>query len=128
MYCLLTLLVGLALTAKAEAQVVDHLSKRPSTSTATTQNTPLPTLISPLLTAIEGETAHKQDAFQATVCLTWIHFVLDETSLAIARSPKDFGAVIPFLASSGQGLTAWTHSCIVKGAYIKGRHTVEDTM
>lgn len=125
---MLTLPIGLALTAKAEAQVVDHLSKRPTTSAATSQNTPLPTLISPLLTAIEGEAVHKQDAFQATVCLAWIHFVLEETSLAIARSPKDFEALIPFPSSGGLGLTAWTHICIVKGAYIKGRVPMESIM
>jgi hypothetical protein len=111
---------GLTLTARSEAQVVAHNTQRPSTaaSTASTATSGLATIIPSLLTAVEDEGDHVQDAFQATICLGWLHYVLDEPGLAIARLPKDFAAVATKL--EGQSMTGWTQVCVVKGAFLKG--------
>jgi hypothetical protein len=59
-----------------------------------------------------------QDAFQATVCLAWLHYVLDEPGLAVARLPKDMAAVATKMQHAVP--TDWTRVCIVKGAFLKG--------
>jgi hypothetical protein len=61
-----------------------------------------------------------QDAFQATVCLGWLHYVLEEPGLAIARLPKDFAAVASKLSNQGSSPSGWTRVCIIKGAFLKG--------
>jgi hypothetical protein len=73
-----------------------------------------------LLTAIEEERDHVQDAFQATVCLGWLHYVLEEPGLAVARLPKDFPSVVSDLTSQGEPLSGWSRVCVVKGAFLKG--------
>ncbi|CBY00722.1 similar to filamentation protein (Rhf1) [Plenodomus lingam JN3] len=77
-------------------------------------------VIPTLLTAIEEADSHAQDAFQATVCLGWLHYVLEEPDLAVARLPKDFGAVATQLSGEAATLTGWSRVCLVKGTYLKG--------
>ncbi|KAF2756186.1 hypothetical protein EJ05DRAFT_502650 [Pseudovirgaria hyperparasitica] len=108
----------LILTARAEAQIAAYNERRPATA-ASTSTTSLPKLIPTLITAIEEETEYKQDAFQANVCLGWMHSTLDEPGLAVARFPKDLIASYSQLKEEEQ-LTAWTSTCVVKGAYLKG--------
>jgi hypothetical protein len=83
-----------------------------------------------LLTAVEDEEL-VQDAFQATVCLGWLHYVLNEPGLAAARLPKDMAAVATKF--EGQSPTGWTRVSIVKGAFLRGsslekRGSVEDAI
>lgn len=59
-----------------------------------------------------------QDAFQATVCLGWLHYVLEEPGLAVARLPKDFTAVATKLGETA--LSPWSRVCIIKGTFLKG--------
>ena len=108
------------MTARSEAQVVTYSTRRPSTaaSTASAATSGLASIIPTLLTAVEDEGDHVQDAFQATICLGWLHYVLDEPGLAIARLPKDFAAVATKL--EGQSMSGWTRVCLVKGAFLKG--------
>ncbi|KAF2680673.1 filamentation protein-like protein [Lentithecium fluviatile CBS 122367] len=107
----------LTLTARSEAQVVAYSTQRPATA-ASTVSSGLSTIIPALLTAVEEEGDHVQDAFQATVCLGWLHYVLDEPGLAIARLPKDFAAVAAKMER--QALSGWARVCIVKGTFLKG--------
>lgn len=72
-----------------------------------------------MLTAIDDEGDNVEDAFQATICLGWLHFELGEPGLAVARFPKDFAAVASKM-SSNEGMNNWTLVCLVKGAYLKG--------
>jgi hypothetical protein len=67
-----------------------------------------------------------QDAFQATVCLGWLHYVLEEPGLAVARLPKDFSAVASKMASQGSSLSGWSRVCVVKGAFLKGRRVFSE--
>lgn len=79
-------------------------------------------MIPSLLTAIEEQTdtAPKQDLFQATVCLGWLHYVLDEPGLAVARLPKDFGEAANNMSGEGTTISGWSKVCLVKGTYLKG--------
>lgn len=109
--------LGLTKTARAEAQIAQHSSQRPSTDSSAASSG-LSTLVPTLLTAIDEEGNHVQDAFQATVCLAWLHYVLDEPGLAVARLPKDMAAVATKMQETTP--TNWTRACIVKGAFLKG--------
>ncbi|KAF2654221.1 hypothetical protein K491DRAFT_483969 [Lophiostoma macrostomum CBS 122681] len=109
----------LTLTARSEAQISAYSTQRPSTA-ASSASSGLSQIIPSLLTAIEEEGDHVQDAFQATICLGWLHYVLEEPGLAIARLPKDFAAVASKLSSQGSSPSGWARVCIVKGAFLKG--------
>ncbi|KAF2457063.1 hypothetical protein BDY21DRAFT_415202 [Lineolata rhizophorae] len=122
----------LALTARSEAQVAtwlrDPAHQRPSTAASTTEGHSLFTLIPPLLAALEEETEHGTDAFEARICLGWVHWVLDEPRLAVARLPRDFAPVVAGMmrpgtggGKSGVGVIEWPQTCVIKGAYLKGR-------
>lgn len=109
---------GLTLTARSDAQIAAYSTQRPSTA-ASTASHGLSQIIHSLLTTIESEGGSSQDVFQANVCLGWLHYVLDEPGLAVARLPKDFGAVATSL--TGQAApSGWSKVCVVKGAYLKG--------
>ncbi|KAH7122716.1 hypothetical protein B0J11DRAFT_532151 [Dendryphion nanum] len=108
----------LTLTARSEAQIAAHSSQRPSTSSSVA-SPDLSTIIPTLLSAIDEESDHVQDAFQATVCLGWLHYVLDEPGLSVARLPKDFAVVATKMANTGS-LSGWTRVCLIKGAFLKG--------
>ncbi|KAF2750065.1 filamentation protein-like protein [Sporormia fimetaria CBS 119925] len=109
----------LALTARSEAQISAYSGQRPSTAASTVTNG-LSKIIPSLLSAIQEETEYVEDAFQATVCLGWLHYVLEEPGLAVARLPKDFASTISKLASQSGSLGGWTRVCIVKGVFLKG--------
>ncbi|PVI07644.1 filamentation protein-like protein [Periconia macrospinosa] len=113
----------LTLTARSEAQIAAQSPQRPSTASSASSSS-LANLIPPLQLAVDEEVDHAQDAFQATVCLGWIHYVLQEPGLAIARLPKDFAAVASKMQETS--MSGWTRVCIVKGAFLKG-WSQEDT-
>ncbi|KAF2024443.1 filamentation protein-like protein [Setomelanomma holmii] len=106
-------------TARSEAQIAAYSTQRPSTA-ASTASHGLSQIIPSLLTTIESEGELSQDAFQATVCLGWLHYVLEEPGLAVARFPKDFGAVATAMSGSTGSLSGWSRVCLVKGTYLKG--------
>ncbi|KAF2275185.1 filamentation protein-like protein [Westerdykella ornata] len=109
----------LTLTARSEARISHHSTLRPSTA-ASTSSTGLSQIIPSLLTAIDEEVDHAQDAFQATVCLGWLHYVLEEPGLAVVRLPKDFTTAAAKLSSEDGSLSGWSRVCVVKGAFLKG--------
>jgi len=116
----LTRVPGLTLTARSEAQVAAYSGQRPSTASSATSTGALAHIIPPLLTAMEEGETPAQDAFQANVCLGWVHYVSEEPGLAAARLPRDFGAVATQLAGEAGTLSGWSRVCLVKGTYLKG--------
>ncbi|KAG9387999.1 filamentation protein Rhf1 [Pyrenophora tritici-repentis] len=111
----------LTLTARSEAQVAAYSGQRPSTASSTKSTGALSQIIPPLLTAMDEGDTPAQDAFQANVCLGWVHYVSEEPGLAAARLPGDFGAVATqLLAEAGGALSGWSRVCLVKGTYLKG--------
>jgi hypothetical protein len=115
----LTASPGLTHTARSEAQIAAFSTQRPSTA-ASTASHGLSHIIPSLLSTIEGEGELSQDAFQANVCLGWLHYVLDEPGLAVARLPKDIGASATRFSQEGSSLSGWTRVCVIKGTYLKG--------
>jgi hypothetical protein len=61
-----------------------------------------------------------QAGFQATVCLGWLHYVLDEPGLAVSRLPDSLDTVAASLAGQVGSLTGWSKVCVVKGTFLKG--------
>ncbi|KAL9130552.1 MAG: hypothetical protein Q9175_006997, partial [Cornicularia normoerica] len=106
----------LTLTAQTERRIAE-VSGRPVTSSSAT---PLSPLIPPLHAAAEKEKTFNEDAFQAQVCLGWIHSTVGDPTLALSTLPPTFDRVSDRLSRDG-GITArWTQVCIVKGAYLRG--------
>lgn len=121
---ILEIFTGLIQTANAEVQVIAHIhNKRPSTAkgqTSPNQVSNLSELIPTLLSGIEQADGTPQDVFQAQVCLGWIHWILSEPGLAIARLPKDFDeSSVNDLFHATEGIAKWTEICIIKGGYLK---------
>lgn len=106
----------LTLTAQTECRIAD-VPGRPVTSSSATA---LSQLIPPLQAAAEKEKTFNEDAFQAQICLGWIHSTVGDPSLALSSLPPAFDRVSDRLSRDG-GITArWTQVCIVKGAYLRG--------
>ncbi|KAJ5573645.1 Tetratricopeptide-like helical [Penicillium hispanicum] len=105
-------------TATAESRVVAYLQQKTTTESPSTPN--LPELIPALLTTIENADGTPQEIVQAQVCLGWIHWTLNEPSLAVGRLPKNLTVTMESLVNEGSSLTTWTEVCLVKGCYIKG--------
>lgn len=76
--------------------------------------------ISKLLLALEEGNPTIEDKFQAEVCMSWIHWIADEPSLAFSRFPADLEKGTKRFPKE-EALSGWTHVCIVKAAYIQGR-------
>ncbi|KAH4055194.1 hypothetical protein HBI49_204750 [Parastagonospora nodorum] len=108
----------LTTTSRSEAQIAAYSAQRPSTAASTASHN-LSQIIPTLLTTIETENETSQDAFQAHVCLGWLHYVLDEPGLAVAHLPKDFRAATASMSEGGT-LTGWSRVCVVKGTYLRG--------
>lgn len=108
---------GLTLTAESECIVANaSTTNRPSSTNLSS----LSQLIQPLLDAIESERTYVEDEFQAQVCLGWIHWMLNEPGLTVARLPKDVDHEFAELDGTGKQSAGWTRVCAVKGAYLKG--------
>ncbi|KAF6241791.1 hypothetical protein HO173_000503 [Letharia columbiana] len=106
----------LILTAQTERRIAE-VSGRPITSSSATA---LSQLIPPLQAATEKEKAFNEDAFQAQICLGWIHSTVGDPTLALSILPPTFDRVSDRLSRDG-GITArWTQVCIIKGAYLRG--------
>ncbi|KAL4894118.1 hypothetical protein BDV59DRAFT_192826 [Aspergillus ambiguus] len=122
---------GLLEVASAEYQIAQHLQSSPSAARPSSPSSySVSELIPSLLSTIDKAEGSKQDVFQAQICLGWIHWVLNEPALAVARLPKDFGETLNVLTSSGEELSPWTRVCLVKGCYIKGaaQHSVSGSI
>lgn len=113
-------LSGLTLTAESEYAVVQFLKNNGTSTAASADSTSLSHLIPPLLEATEQERTYVEDEFQAQVCLGWIHWVVGEPTLTVARLPKDIDHDFAELDGTGKQSAGWTRVCAVKAAYLKG--------
>ncbi|KAL8691113.1 MAG: hypothetical protein Q9218_003587 [Villophora microphyllina] len=108
----------LQLTAQAEYQVASYVSAKGSS--ASTTSTKLSQLVPGLLSAARESTTFPQDAFQARICLGWLHWTLDEPELALQRLPANAMDAYKSLGESGTTKASWTSICAIKGACISG--------
>ena len=111
--------LGLQDTAATEYVLGTQLSERPLTSSS------LPSFdygerISALLAAIKDGNPTAEDTFQAEVCLAWLHWTINEPTLALSRLPSDLIHVQDRLEQTEKTLSGWTHVCIAKGGYLQG--------
>lgn len=106
---------GLALTAQTELQV----AQRPSTSSLTTKATSQ--LIPALENAIQKEKSNSEDVFQGQICMAWLRSTMGDWNDALANIPSGLDKAPDRLAKEGGIQSRWTHVCIVKGAYIRGK-------
>jgi cargo-transport protein YPP1 len=103
----------LVLAARSEATI--------SCTEVSKLNTTLAPLIQPLQDAITKDTTYPEDVFQATVCLGWIYWLLQEHKSAATVLAVDPHAVVSSSNSNSTGQsTQWILVCASKQAYIRG--------
>ncbi|KAL8796217.1 MAG: hypothetical protein Q9182_007405 [Xanthomendoza sp. 2 TL-2023] len=72
-----------------------------------------------LVSASQAATDYPEDAFQARVCLAWLHWTLNEPILALKSMPVNlidaYNDLVRAVTTSG-----WTRVCAIKGAYLQG--------
>lgn len=73
-----------------------------------------------LLTAIENEKTHIEDAFQAQICLGWLHWHLNEPALAAGRLPKNIANDLAQFDGPNKKPAEWTRVSALKASYVKG--------
>ncbi|CAG8981845.1 hypothetical protein HYALB_00013654 [Hymenoscyphus albidus] len=124
----------LALTAEAElvaheASLIRPTSRPGTANTASTarppssEPAPAPNLSEyiPLLqNAIENEHTFVEDEFQAQVCLGWIHWLLNDPTLAAQVLPKSIEQEFSQLDGTNKESAEWTRVCALKASYLKG--------
>ncbi|KAK4157984.1 hypothetical protein C8A00DRAFT_29055 [Chaetomidium leptoderma] len=112
---------------------------RPSSSAGLDAADQLPALLS----AIDAESQHTEDRFQARVCAGWLLWVLREYPAALARLPRTLlddnnnndpsaaGAVATTTTTSsnelpGDNPSEWTKVCGLKAAYLRANCLARD--
>ncbi|KAJ6781847.1 hypothetical protein PWT90_08149 [Aphanocladium album] len=115
----------LTLTAETECAISNstNSSERPSIA-AIVEKLNVDVTIPKLQAAIEAEATHRQDAFQARVCVGWMYWVVTQYDLALDHLPNG-------LAEAGQdtrdSLTEWTSVCAMKSAYLRANCLMRDS-
>ncbi|EJP70035.1 filamentation protein [Beauveria bassiana ARSEF 2860] len=115
----------LAVTAETECAISSATtgSERPSIA-AIIETLNVDATIPKLHAAIDGETAHPQDAFQARVCVGWMYWVVAEYTLALDHLPSGLAEA----AQDGrESLTEWTSVCAMKSAYLRANCLMRDS-
>ncbi|XMA12359.1 hypothetical protein WAI453_005150 [Rhynchosporium graminicola] len=124
----------LVTTAEAEHAISRISQSRPSTARPSTAGTTIsaantaasqPIAVSQyiplLLEAIEKETTHVEDEFQAQVCLGWIYWQIGEHLLAVAQLPDSIEQEFSRIDGINKESSEWTKVCALKALYIKGQ-------
>ena len=89
-----------------------------SAASAAAKNLDVPGKLPKLLHVIETETQHTEDRFQAQVCVGWLHWVVAEYKLSLARLPKSIDH--PESQVDASNITGeWTIVCALKSAYLR---------
>ncbi|KAL8869681.1 MAG: hypothetical protein Q9174_004088 [Haloplaca sp. 1 TL-2023] len=108
----------LQLTAQAEYQAATYTAvAHPRTSDTASK---LSQLIPALLSSAQDSSTPQEDAFQAHVCLGWIHWILKEPSLALKRLSPHISDHYGRLETDEATVSSWTKICAMKGTYITG--------
>ncbi|KAL8656473.1 MAG: hypothetical protein Q9226_002662 [Calogaya cf. arnoldii] len=108
----------LQLTAQAESHIAATSSTRISTDSASSSR--LAQLAPGLLSASQAATEYPEDAFQARISLSWLHWTLNEPVLALQGLPVKIAEAYHDLGQQGKPTSGWTTICAIKGAFIQG--------
>lgn len=122
----LSLPPGLTLTAETECAISNATagSERPSIA-AIVEKLNVDATIPKLQAAIDAESAsaHRQDAFQARVCIGWMYWVVAEYARALAHLPNG----LPSASLDGsEAPSEWTSVCALKSAYLTANCLMRD--
>ncbi|POS83939.1 hypothetical protein EPUL_004759 [Erysiphe pulchra] len=121
--------VCLILTAESEhalALELQQLTHGSHLSSTLTKTKSIPKLFgalkytSQLKDIIEKESTHTEDKFQAQVCLSTIHWLLGESTLALTCLPKNIHEEFSKIESADNESPKSTRLCAIKASYIKG--------
>ncbi|KAH0271233.1 hypothetical protein KCU91_g7532, partial [Aureobasidium melanogenum] len=110
----------LTLAATSEAQTASSSNRRPGTQTSAASHTTLLDQTPKLVQAIESESAHKDDAFQANVALHEIYFLRAEWSTVLGGLKDDVWLQVSPFAKSPAELTPNTRLALIKYCYFLG--------
>lgn len=117
---------GLTLTAEAEHAVATTAQHQPAPWRPSTANSStylaLSRYIQLLIEAIDQEQKYPEDAFQAKICLSWIHWQLGEAALGAQRVPRNIEEEYQRISASNKGCQDYTKADVLKAAYIKGSY------
>ncbi|KAI5867993.1 TPR-like protein [Durotheca rogersii] len=109
-------------TAEIEYAIVKASQKqaigsRPSTAVST-RDLDISQLLPRLLNAIDSETSHLEDKYQAQVCVGWLYWTVGEYGSASSHFSENIESEA---AQPGQanGASEWTRVCSLKAVYLK---------
>ncbi|ESA43246.1 hypothetical protein GE21DRAFT_4333 [Neurospora crassa] len=124
--------ICLTLTAEIELAITRACQKaapqdtdRPSTAGGPAVGIEVASHIPNLITAIENETQHPEESFQAKVCLGWLHWVMKDYPIALVRLPKNFDLEYP-QCDNLDTLSEWTKVCALKSTYLRANCLARD--
>ena len=104
------------MAAQGEHQVFIQTTGRATRADAVSLNDFVPQLIQ----AVEAEENFQEDALQASVCLGWIYWVLDDPKAAVDSLPTNFVEAIGRADGGVADASGWTRVSALKGIFIKG--------
>ncbi|KAH0270562.1 hypothetical protein KCU91_g7973, partial [Aureobasidium melanogenum] len=110
----------LTLAATSEAQTATSSNRRPGTQTSAASHTTLLDQTPKLVQAIETESAHKDDAFQANVALHEIYFLRAEWSTVLGGLKDDVWLQVSPFAKTPADLSPNTRLALIKYCYFLG--------
>ena len=110
--------LGLALTARTEAEMVRRSQRRPDTALPSSESSTQLALA--LESSIAEEQLEQEDVYQAQTCLGWIHWNNGSWELAKSSLPT---RLLDIANGSQEHLSNWTYVSIVKAAFIRGKLT-----
>ena len=111
-------LLGLVITARAEAEIAKEALSRPGT--ARSSSNPLSHLVPGLSKARADEKKYLEDAYQAAVCLSWLNWIIGDLNVALESLPSTLPITTSATTEKKQVLADWTNICLVKSAVIRG--------
>lgn len=74
-----------------------------------------------MLDAIEGESTHVEDTYQAQVCIGWLHWVVGEYNLAAIRLPQSLNSEHTRIESF-EKVSDWSKVCALKSTYFRANY------
>ncbi|KAG9887905.1 hypothetical protein KCU96_g9849, partial [Aureobasidium melanogenum] len=110
----------LTLAATSEAQTATSSNRRPGTQASAASHTTLLDQTPKLVQAIETESAHKDDAFQANVALHEIYFLRAEWSTVLGGLKDDVWLQVSPFAKTPADLSPNTRLALIKYCYFLG--------
>ncbi|KAL8997272.1 MAG: hypothetical protein Q9169_003414 [Polycauliona sp. 2 TL-2023] len=108
----------LQLTAQTESRIATTATSR--LPNASSPSSKLSQYAPDLRSTSQAAADYPEDAFQARVCLAWLHWTVNEPLLALQSLPVKLTQAYHDLGRAGKITSGWTTICAIKGAFIQG--------